>query len=67
MVTGFPVVHWVIIHFVMVGTPAGSLVREDPTCRGATTLVRHNYRSRTLEPVLCNERGHCTEKPTGHI
>ena len=31
-----------------------SLVREDPTCHGATKPVRHNYRACTLEPTSHN-------------
>ena len=31
------------IHLPMQGTWVRSLVREDPTCRGATKPVRHNY------------------------
>ena len=30
------VVHWLRIHLAMQGTPVQSLVREDPTCCGAT-------------------------------
>ena len=37
-----------------------SLVQEDPTCRGA---VRACMLQR-LEPVLCNQRGHCREGAT---
>ena len=44
----------------MQGTQVRSLVREDPTCRGATKPVRHNYwacalEPTRLEPVLCNK------------
>ena len=31
------------IHLPMQGTRVRALVREDPTCRGATKPVRHNY------------------------
>ena len=52
------------------GTWVGSLVREDPTCRGATKPVHHNYWARVpqllkptcLEPVLRNKRSHRKEK-----
>ena len=37
------VVQWLGIHLPMQGTRVLSLVREDPTCHGATKLVRHNY------------------------
>ena len=52
-----------------------SLIREDPTCLGASQPVRHNswacalelgkYSSEpmSLEPVLHNKRSHCNEKP----
>ena len=40
-----------------------ALVREDPTCRGATKPVRHNYclRSRAHEPQLLSPRATTTE------
>ena len=38
----------------MQGTRVQALVREDPTCRGATKPVRHNYWACTLEPVSHN-------------
>ena len=37
------VVQWLRIHLPMQGTWVQSLVREDPTCHGATKPVRHNY------------------------
>ena len=37
------VVQWLRIHLPMQGTQVQALVREDPTCRGATKPVRHNY------------------------
>ena len=37
------VAQWLRIRLPMQGTRIQSLVREDPTCRGATKLVRHNY------------------------
>ena len=36
------VVQWLRIRLPMQGTQVRSLVREDPTCRGATKLVHHN-------------------------
>ena len=53
----------------MQGTQVWALVREDPTCRGATKPVRHNYwacalEPAHLEPVLHNKKSHCNEKPT---
>ena len=38
----------------MQGTWVRSLVREDPTCRGATKPVRHNYGAYALEPASHN-------------
>ena len=37
----------------MQGTRVRALVREDPTYRGATKPVRHNYWACTLEPRAC--------------
>ena len=37
------VVQWLRIHLPMQGTRVRALVWEDPTCRGATKPVRHNY------------------------
>ena len=36
-------VQWLRICLPMQGTRVRSLVREDPTCHGATKPVRHNY------------------------
>ena len=38
----------------MQGTWVRALVQEDPTCRGATKPMRHNYWACTLEPVSHN-------------
>ena len=37
------VVQCLRIHLPMQGTQVRSLVREDPTCHGATKPVHHNY------------------------
>ena len=37
------VAQWLRILLPMQGTRAQALVREDPTCRGATKPPRHNY------------------------
>ena len=37
------VAQWLRIHLPMQGTQVRALVREDPTCRGATKAVRHSY------------------------
>ena len=34
---------WLRIRLPMQGTRVQALVREDPTCRGATKPVHHNY------------------------
>ena len=47
------------------GTWVWSLVQEDSACRGAVMPTCHNcQRLQALEPMLCNKRGHCSEKPT---
>ena len=45
------VAQWLRIRLPMQGTRVQALVREDPTCHGATKPVRHNYRACALEPV----------------
>ena len=37
------VAQWLRIRLPMQGTQVQALVREDPTCRGATKLECHNY------------------------
>ena len=37
------VAQWLRMRLPMRGTRVRALVREDPTCRGATKPVRHNY------------------------
>ena len=37
------VAQWLGIRLLMQGTWVRALVREDPTCRGATKPVHHNY------------------------
>ena len=37
------VVQWLRIHLPMQGTQVPAQVWEDPTCRGATKPMRHNY------------------------
>ena len=48
------VVQWLRIRLPMQGTRVRALVQEDPTCRGATKPVRHNYWACALEPVSHN-------------
>ena len=49
----------------MQGTRVQALVREDPTCRGATKPVRHNYWAWTLEPASHNYWA-CAPEPASH-
>ena len=42
----------------MQGTRVWALVREDPTCRGATKPVHHNYWVCALEPESHNYWAH---------
>ena len=37
------VAQWLRIRLPMQGTQVRALVREDPTCRGATKPMHHNY------------------------
>ena len=48
------VAQWLKIRLPMQGTRVRALVREDPTCCGATKPVRHNYSACALEPVSHN-------------
>ena len=48
------VAQWLRIRLPMQGTWVRSLVQEDPTCRGATKPVRHNYWACALEPTSHN-------------
>ena len=48
------VAQWLRIHLPMQGTRVRALVREDPTCRGATKPMRRNYWACTLEPASHN-------------
>ena len=48
------VAQWLRIHLPMQGTRVRALVQEDPTCRGATKPVHHNYWACALEPVSHN-------------
>ena len=49
----------------MKGTQVRSLVQEDPTCRGATKPVHHNYWARvhTTEALVPRARAPQQEKP----
>ena len=52
------VAQWLRIRLPMQGTWVPALVWEDPTCRGATKPVRHNYWAWALEPVSHNYWAH---------
>ena len=49
---------WLRICLPMQGTRVRALVREDPTCRGATKPVHHNYWACALELVSHNYWAH---------
>ena len=48
------VAQWLRIHLPMQGTWVSALVWEDPTCRGTTKPVCHNYWACALEPKSHN-------------
>ena len=52
------VAQWLRIRLPMQGTWVQALVREDPTCRGATKPVRHSYWACALEPMSHNYWAH---------
>ena len=60
------VAQWLRIHLPMQGAHIQALVREDPTCRGATKPVRHNYWACALEPVSHNYWSPCTTTTEAH-
>ena len=45
---------WLRIHLPLQDTQVQALVQEDPTCRGTTNPVRHNYWACALEPMSHN-------------
>ena len=60
------VAQWLKICPPMQGTRVWALVREDPTCRGATKPVHHNYWACALELMSHNYWAHVPQllKPT---
>ena len=48
------VVQWLRICLPIQGTRVWALIREDPTCRGATKPVHHNYWACAPEPASHN-------------
>ena len=61
------VAQWLRIHLPMQGTWVWALVQEDPTCRGATKPVHHNYWAHALGPTSHNYWAHVPQllKPVG--
>ena len=60
------VAQWIRIRLPMQGTWVWALVREDPTCRGATKLVHHNYWACALEPARHNYWAHAPQLLSPH-
>ena len=67
------VVQWLRICLPMKGTWVWALVQEDPTCRGATKPVHHDYWACALEPASHNYWAHAPRllksarlEPTSH-
>ena len=61
------VAQWLRIRLPMQGTRVWALVREDPTCHGATKPLRHNYWACALEPAshnywACEPRAHALQQ-----
>ena len=52
------VAQWLRICLPMQGTRVRALAREDPTCRGATKPVHHNYWAWAPEPASHNYWAH---------
>ena len=52
------VAQWLRICLLMQGTWVRALVREDPTCHGATKPMCHNYWACALEPASHNYWAH---------
>ena len=55
------VAQWLRISLPIQGTWVRALVWEDPTRRGATKLVRHNYWACALGPVSHNYWAHVSQ------
>ena len=61
------VAQWLRIRLPMQGTQVRALVQEDPTCRGATKPVRHNYwarKPRLLKPLRASSPFSATREAT---
>ena len=59
-----PVIQWLRMCLSVQGTRVWPLVREDPICLKATKPAHHKYWTCALEPMACNMRSHCNEKPS---
>ena len=59
------VAQWLRILLPMQGTRVRALVQEDPTCRGATKPMRHDYWACALEPTSHNCWA-CALEPMSH-
>ena len=55
------VAQWLRIHLPTQGTQVRALVREDPTCRGATKPMRRNDWACALEPASYNYWAHAPQ------
>ena len=60
------VTQWLRICLPMQGTRVQALVREDPTCHGATKPVHHNCWACALEPASHNYRSPCATTTEAH-
>ena len=56
------VAQWLRIRLPMQGTWVRTLVREDPTCRGATKPVCHNYWACALLEPTCHNYWACAPR-----
>ena len=57
------VAQWLRICLPVQGTRVRALVWEDPTCRGATRPVSHNYWAWASGACAPNKRGRTSERP----
>ena len=64
---GFPGGEWLRIRLPMQETWVRALVQEDPTCRGATKPMCHNYWACALEPTCLNYWAHEPQLEKAHM
>ena len=55
------VAQWLRIRLPMQGTQVRAMIQEDPTCRGATKPMCHNYWACALEPASHNYWAHAPQ------